>query len=272
MSFGPVRLLSSSTQSKLLTARSPRDFFSQHASDYAKSVSHATGEDLRLLVELLRLHGTESALDVATGTGFTALKLAPSVRTVLAVDLTSEMVAEARNLARKNKIENMSFCLATIESLPFRAGSFDVLTCRRAAHHFRQIGAFLGEATRVLRPGGKIGVADMSPVPGSEDFLNKIDSIRDSTHARALTEKAWLESFARAGLEVDSAMTVSAYVEFEKWLYPVKQRGSDEIEIRRLFDLAPGGLRELLAMKFDGKRLLGFTKTWLVVVGTTPGG
>jgi SAM-dependent methyltransferase len=252
-----------------LSPLSPRDFFSRHAADYAVSTSHASGEDLRLLVQLLKLRGVESVLDVATGTGFTAINLAPAASDVHAVDMTAEMVSEARRLARERRALNVHFGLATADSLPYRPGSFDVVTCRRAAHHFGDVGAFLREASRVLRKGGRLGLADMSPVNGAEEFLNRIEVIRDRTHTRALTEREWLARFNEAGLRVSSSMTTSAFVEFEKWLSPVALGGSEEKEVREEFDRAPDELKSRLGMRFDGERVLGYVKTWIVIVGTT---
>lgn len=249
-------------------ARSPRDFFSRHASDYAASVSHARGDDLGLLVQLLRLRGSESALDVATGTGFTALAVAREAREVQAVDITGEMVEEARRLAREKGAANVGFALADAQSLPFREEEFDALTCRRAPHHFRSVGAFLQESSRVLRKGGRLGVADMSPQPGCGDFLNRIEKIRDKTHVRALTEREWLEGFAGAGLQVSSSMTVSAFVELGRWLSPVAAGGEEEAAIRKEFAGAPADLRERLGARFEGERVLGYTRTWAVLVGT----
>ena len=80
-----------------------RDQFSQHADYYAQSISHAKGDTLDVILNFAAPKGTERMLDVATGTGFTAFVLAPKVASVIATDLTPEMVAKASELAAAEK-------------------------------------------------------------------------------------------------------------------------------------------------------------------------
>ena len=56
-----------------------REQFSQHANYYAQSSAHAQGDTLDIILDFAEPRGTEQTLDIATGTGFTAFKLAPKV-------------------------------------------------------------------------------------------------------------------------------------------------------------------------------------------------
>lgn len=251
---------------------SPKDFFSRHAKDYARSASHAKGDDLARLIELLKPRANEEALDVATGTGFTAVALAPLVRHVTAVDITAEMLAEGVRIARQGGISNITFEEADAGKLPYPDGSFDILTCRRAPHHFRDVGAFLREGARILRTGGRLGVADMSPVEGTQTFVNLIEIIRDRTHVRGLTRSEWEGEFRKAGLEILSSELLPEYVQFEKWLYPVPPGGEEERGIRKKFESAPENVTALMEAKVEGKNLVGFVKTRIVIVGVKGAG
>ena len=73
--------------------------FGRRASWYVVSSVHQQSEGLDALVRLAAPLPEHRALDIATGTGFTALALAPRCRTVIGVDLTLGMVREARRLA-----------------------------------------------------------------------------------------------------------------------------------------------------------------------------
>jgi ubiquinone/menaquinone biosynthesis C-methylase UbiE len=55
---------------------------------------------------------------------------------VVGVDLTAEMVKQARALARKERAGNVSFRVADAMRLPFRDGAFDVVVTRASFHHF----------------------------------------------------------------------------------------------------------------------------------------
>src|SRR5688572_30814979 len=108
------------------------------------------------------------ALDIATGSGHTAFALASYVRAIVAIDITPEMLREAEALQAERSIDNVTFQAGDVHDLPFEDGSFQLVTCRRAAHHFSDIGRALQEICRVLSPGGRVVIDDRS-VP-EDDF------------------------------------------------------------------------------------------------------
>jgi SAM-dependent methyltransferase len=178
--------------------------YGKRAQHYTASVSHAGGPDLARLLDLLQLQGTESVLDVATGTGHTALTLAPHVAAATGLDPTAEMLAEAEKLASQRGIANVRFMLGQAERLPFAGGSFDVVTVRRAPHHFQNIPAALGEMYRVLRAGGKLGLIDQLTAhdPEAVELMERFERLRDPSHVRALSVDEWRRSLATAGFTV----------------------------------------------------------------------
>jgi len=141
--------------------RDPRAFFSAHHHAYVVSPGHAHGRDLDRLVIGLAPKPGERAVDVATGAGHTALRLAEHGAEVNIVDITHEMLEDALTLAQDRHL-NLTAVEAPAEALPFSDKSFDLVTCRRAAHHFTDIAQFLSEAHRILRTGGRLGISDMT--------------------------------------------------------------------------------------------------------------
>ncbi|MDG6939232.1 MAG: methyltransferase domain-containing protein [Nitrososphaerota archaeon] len=250
-----------------MSERRVRDFFSRHADDYARSRSHAEGGDLSRLMELLAPTPDARALDVATGTGFTAMALARLAGSVEAVDITAEMLSKAREMALREGISNLAFGEGEATHLPFKSRAFDVVTSRRAPHHFPDVASFMREATRVLKAGGRLGIADMSPVEGTQYHVNLMETLRDSSHARALTLKEWAGTFESAGLEVMSAELMPEFISFERWLSPVPPGGEEERAIVRACVEFPDRVNALMNLKFDGARVGGFVKTRAVVVG-----
>jgi len=132
-------------------------------------------------------------LDVATGTGHTAFAFAPHVHDVIAIDITPEMLLEGGRMRDESGIRNVQFQLVDAHDLPFENESFDVVTCRRAAHHFVDVHKALREMRRVLRPGGRLVVDDRS-VP-EDDFvdatLNRLDVLHDHSHIREYRPSEW---------------------------------------------------------------------------------
>ncbi len=134
--------------------------FGRSASDYAESAFFAGGEDLHYLLELTRPEEHWNALDVATGAGHTALAFASRVHSVIATDVTREMLAETEALARRKGLTNLKTRVADACNLPFPGNAFDLVTCRLGAHHFHDFRAAMEGCARVLRPGGVLGFAD----------------------------------------------------------------------------------------------------------------
>jgi len=73
-----------------------RSSFARVAANYSRSTFHTSSERLQEVLELAHPLKGDLALDVATGTGNTAFALAPHVRRVVGVDVTREMLDEAR--------------------------------------------------------------------------------------------------------------------------------------------------------------------------------
>jgi ubiquinone/menaquinone biosynthesis C-methylase UbiE len=243
-------------------------FFGQHAEDYSKSHSHAQGSDLAALLAALRPRSNDVALDVATGTGFTAISLARLVKHVIGIDLTPEMLDQARRLALSEGVRNVEFEVGDALRTRYNDSSFDLLTTRRATHHFKDIPGFLEEARRVLRPAGRLGVVDMSPPEGAEVFSNRIEGLRDSSHVKAFTPEAWRSVVLQAGFHIESTEILDEPVSFEQWLYPVASGGKEEESIRLAWDTAPSDARQLLRAHYHEGSIRSWTKSRIILVAT----
>jgi ubiquinone/menaquinone biosynthesis C-methylase UbiE len=241
------------------SAPSPKDFFSKHAEDYANSESHAHGSDLSRLVELLDPKPNEIALDVGTGTGFTAMELAHHASRVVAIDITEEMLQQARKLAMERGILNIQFEKGDASHISYHESFFDIVTTRRATHHFADVGKFLREAARVLKKGGRLGIVDMSPPRGAEEFTNRIEILRDKTRTKALSPFDWREEISRAGLSVTNSELLKETISFEAWMYPVKMGGTEETLVKEAWMQAPDCVREILEAR-EGRN--GNVESW----------
>ena len=183
-----------------------RAVFGERAATYTASSSHTDPEVLAWVVERAKPEAHWRALDVATGTGHTAFALVPHVGHVTGVDLTPEMLAEARGLQARNGLRNVSFALADVHRLPFAAHTFDLVTARRAPHHFADIGRALAEMGRVLRPGGRLVIDDRSVPEDDEvdEIMNRLDVLHDASHVREYRPSEWRVLLAEADFRVES--------------------------------------------------------------------
>jgi ubiquinone/menaquinone biosynthesis C-methylase UbiE len=193
--------------------------FGEAAADYAASAVHAEGESLARLIELVQPKPSWRLLDVATGAGHTALAFAPYVAKVTASDITDEMLAEAKKLATARGLGNVRTARAKAEDLPFPDMSFDLVTCRLAAHHFKKPRAFVAEASRVLMPGGVLAVVDnISPdEPALARAYNHFEKLRDPSHGRCLGLAEWTKLLGDQGFVVMHSETMDQPIAFGPW-------------------------------------------------------
>lgn len=104
-------------------------------------------------------------LDVATGTGDLALAAERAGARAIGCDFAAEMVAVANAKARRRGRRAL-FQVAAAESLPYPDGAFDGVVSAFAMRNVRPVlDAVLGEALRVLRPGGRLVILEFTEPP-----------------------------------------------------------------------------------------------------------
>lgn len=167
--------------------------FGKRASNYRYSSVHGNPADLNRMISLLNPSPEATALDVATGGGHTALKLADYTRRVVAIDITLEMLAEAVNASRQKGVANIEFRAEDVHKLNIPDHQFDIVASRFAVHHFSEVKTALKEMCRVLKPGGKLYILDCSVIDGDEPErnINQIELLRDSSHVFSYSPRLW---------------------------------------------------------------------------------
>lgn len=193
--------------------------FGTAAADYVTSKVHASGKDLAWLAELTDLTGTERVLDVGTGGGHAAFALAPHVAEVVALDLTRPMLEVAQKEAATRQLHNIRFLEGDAQDIPCADASFDVVACRKAAHHFPYVRQAVCEWARVLKPGGKIALVDsISPEePEIDVYLNEIETLRDPSHVRNYRLSEWITFLTEAGFTVSTTREWAIHLDIPDW-------------------------------------------------------
>lgn len=228
--------------------------FAPVAANYARAKFHTSLEGLREVVDLARPQVGDLALDVATGPGHVALALAPHVRRVYGLDLTREMLDQARRLTAERDVMNAVWVMGDAQHLPFADETFDLYAVRAAPHHFPDIDQFIREAYRVLRPGRHAVFVDCAPPMPARDVLHEVGARRDPSHVRSLTVGEWVDRLEDAGFEVDSATPRELDWDFEDWMRNMAVPAPLVEELAGVVESAEGeARRQLRPERRDGK-------------------
>jgi ubiquinone/menaquinone biosynthesis C-methylase UbiE len=160
--------------------------------------------DVEAAMDIIALPLRSKVLDVATGAGHTGLYLAGLGHDVTLADLAQPMLERAMQTARERGL-SVQTRQHPAEQFPWPDSQFDLVTCRVAAHHFSSPEDFVRETARVLKPGGWFLLIDGSvedDQPEAEAWAHEVEKLRDPSHHRLLTPRAWARLCEARGLAV----------------------------------------------------------------------
>jgi len=248
-----------------------REQFGKAAMDYVHANSFVGGKDLDAAAELLKPSREDNMLDVACGGGHTAFYFAPMVRQVVASDLTMQMLKKAQeHIAEEGNVDNVIFREADAEDLPFPAGSFTLLTCRIAPHHFPDIPRALKEFHRVLRRGGRMVIIDtlLPSDPEIADFYQTMEKMRDPTHVRAFTEEDWVQMIDDAELILHETRILPKQHDFHDWARRAGMSKDRIQELNRFFMDAPAKIHDFFQIESFAGEVETYTDQKLLIYAT----
>jgi ubiquinone/menaquinone biosynthesis C-methylase UbiE len=161
----------------------------RHAKWYAAN----TGEMMNEFIELARriagqLPPGSRVLEVAPGPGYFSIELAKlGSFSVTGLDISHAMVKIATGIAAEAGV-NVDFMQGSASNLPFPKDSFDFLLCRAAFKNFAQPVLALQEMCRVLKPGGKAVIIDLSRNASPSAVTRYVDGLGLSRINRMMTK------------------------------------------------------------------------------------
>jgi ubiquinone/menaquinone biosynthesis C-methylase UbiE len=135
-----------------------RDSYNQKANDYDNtSEGKFTATFKKLLLEEIAIDSHDDILDVACGNG-TLLKMLSAKGDIngYGIDISERMIENA-----KARCPDMLFEVNSCENTSFKNNMFDIITVCAAFHHFPDIRAFAKEANRIIKPQGRLYIAEI---------------------------------------------------------------------------------------------------------------
>ncbi len=177
------------------------EYFSRNAPAWNKlrSLHIDEGEVEKALLEMLPAVAGDRLLDLGTGTGRLLELFGPKVSSGQGIDLSREMLAIARAALNHAGLANCAVRQADLYRAPFADRSFSLVTIHQVLHYLERPERAIIEAARVLRPGGKILIADFAP--------HGLDELRTENKHRRLgfsdsEVTGWLEESGLSLLEI----------------------------------------------------------------------
>ncbi len=239
--------------------KAAQEQFARQSRNYGAGHILADVADVAAALAGISLPGRARVLDVACGAGHTGLHLASLGHTVTLADLAAPMLERVREAAEARGL-TVETRQHAAEEFPYADATFDLVTCRIAAHHFSSPESFVRETARVLRPGGWFLLIDGSvpdDEPEAEEWLHQVEKFRDPSHHRLLTPGTWKRLCEASGLDVVSAELQPMKQPDLEWYFEAAATSPENrIRVRELIAAVPANARAAFRLAEEDGRIV----------------
>lgn len=125
-------------------------------------VSETIADSIEHLLNRLQIQPGEKVLDLATGTGWTARRMAQKGAHVTGLDIGAGVIEAAKDFAKQANLQ-INFAVGDAEQVDLPSGSFDVITSTCGVMFASQPEKVAAELSRLVRPGGRLGLTTWPP-------------------------------------------------------------------------------------------------------------
>lgn len=168
------------------------------------------------VVAFSRSGAGDTVVEVGAGTGNFLSLFRDAAARLVAVDLTPEMLAQAR------RHEGLHLVAGDGRRLPLRSGSIDLVASAQALHHVQEPAAVVKEMRRVARPGGRVLLVDQVATQRYEEALmmSRLELERDPSHALSRPPSAYRMIVQAAGLQILDESLSESEQRLSTWMWP----------------------------------------------------
>ncbi|MFZ0018681.1 MAG: metalloregulator ArsR/SmtB family transcription factor [Acetobacteraceae bacterium] len=163
------------------------------------------------LLSLVPEHDAGRLLDIGTGTGRVLELLAPRISLGVGVDASRAMLALARSRLARAGLTHCSVRLADMYRLPLAENSFDVAVMQMVLHYAEEPQGVLAEVARVLRPGGRLIIIDLTK-HSRDDLLTRL-----AHRWPGFSDAAMRSLLAAAGMQQGAPLSIDGPLAIRLW-------------------------------------------------------
>ncbi|MDD5263205.1 MAG: class I SAM-dependent methyltransferase [Methylacidiphilales bacterium] len=236
-----------------------KEQFDRQSANYGSSHILSNTEDLRSTLQFLKPLRGQTLLDVACGAGHTGLYFARLGLEVTLTDISTSMLEKASQAAAAEGIA-VTVREHAAEQFPYPDQTFDIVTCRVAAHHFSCPATFLMETARVLKPHGRFLLIDGSVEDGqpeAEEWMHQVEKLRDPSHNRFITPLKWMHLCGHVGLRVvHREIQPFKQPDLEWYFQTAGTTPENRAAVLKLIDEAPESARRLFKLGREDGRIV----------------
>ena len=242
--------------------------FGRQAVAMSESPVFNNRQALDRLVHACELSRRMRVLDVGCGPGIVSAELARQAGQVIGIDITPEMLDQARRRCAEAQLSNVEFLAGPADRLPFEDRSFDVVVSRLTLHHVAQPSMVLREMARVAKPDGRVVLSDIvcSEQVAEADLQNALEVLRDPSHVRMLAGSVLRSLVQAQALTIQSEQTWDIPREAQEWLAIAADPQRAGALLTLLRTLAEAEVKAGMGLCRDGQTVRFFHRHVLMVL------
>jgi ubiquinone/menaquinone biosynthesis C-methylase UbiE/transcriptional regulator with XRE-family HTH domain len=251
------------------SARIPR-MPRQSSSDPAQEgVARTYAQMLEVMADVAQLSGRETVLEIGCGQGALTRVLTARSRFVAALDTSARALEQNRAVCAAQGIENVDFLEGDARRLPIESDSFDIVFVPMLLHHVVSPAQVLMEARRVVKPGGRVVVAELMPsdVPAQQRIQNAVEVLKNATHIGVIPMQEVVHMMQRAHLQVADRRVLDQMWEFSQWVDAMGARDRMEPLRALMRSFALQGNRAGMDLSVDEDGRMTFIYRWMFLLG-----
>jgi ubiquinone/menaquinone biosynthesis C-methylase UbiE len=228
--------------------------FGSVAQAYLTSTVHSQGAELAAVAHKMSRSPAAAVLDLGCGAGHLSFAIAPQVQSVIAYDLSAEMLKVVSAEAGRRNLSNIVTKQGRVDELPFDDASFDWVVTRYSAHHWTAMARAIRAIRRVLKTGGTFVLIDTCAPesPLLDTHLQAVELLRDGSHVRNYTQSQLAAMLLGANFEISEQTSWKISIDFKSWVQRMRTPALHVEAVSSLLKNAPREVRDYFQIAEDG--------------------